>query len=100
MTDLDTLLDQNIAPTARESLSARILAAAETAQPANDVASRRPWWSIGAVAAMAVMATFFLIQPASEPSTDWVQLADGSGFTDLYEWVEGADEEPSDAGDG
>jgi len=84
MTDLDTLLDQNIAPTARESLSARILAAAETAQPANDIASRRPWWSIGAVAAMAVMATFFLIQ----------------GFTDLYEWVEGADEEPSEAGDG
>lgn len=91
MTDLNTLLDQNTAPSARGSLSARILTAAETAQPANDVASKRHWWSLGAVAAMAVMATIFFIQPASEPTTDWVQIADGSGFSELYEWVEGDD---------
>jgi len=92
MTDLDTLLDQNTAPTVRGSLPARILAAAETAQPANDVSSRRPWWSLGGIAAMAIMATIFFIQPTPEPTTDWVQIADGSGFTELYEWVEGPDE--------
>lgn len=91
MTDLNTLLDQNAAPSVRSSLSSRILSAAETAQPANDVASRRPWWSVGGVAAMAIMATLFIIQPTSDASTDWVQIADGSGFSELYEWVEGED---------
>ena len=95
MTDLETLLDQNTAPHVRGSLSARILAAAETAQPANDVAARRPWWSMGGIAAIAVVATIFFIQPTSDPSTDWVQLADNSGFSDLYEWVEGADDTSS-----
>ena len=89
MTDLNTLLDQNTAPTVRASLSSQILAAAETAAPANDVVSRRPWWSLGGIAAMAVMATVFFIQPGSDPAADWEQLADGSGFTELYEWVEG-----------
>lgn len=89
MTDLDKLLDQNKAPDVRGSLSARILAAAETAQPANDLASRRPWWSVAGVAAMAIMATLFFIQPAAEPEADWQLIADGSGFTELYAWVEG-----------
>ena len=89
MTDLETLLDQNTAPNVRGGLSARILAAADTAQPANDVVSRRPWWAMGGIAAVAIMAALFVVQPASEPTTDWVQIADGSGFTELYEWVEG-----------
>ena len=89
MTDLDTLLNENRAPTVRGDLSSRILMAAETAEPANDTASRRPWYAISGVAAMAVMAAFFVMQPLSEPATDWEQIADGSGFSDLYEWVEG-----------
>jgi hypothetical protein len=89
MTDLDTLLDQNTAPSVSGGLSSRILAAAETVQPANDVISPRRWWAAGGIAAMAVMAALFVIQPTSEPSTDWVQIADGSGFSELYEWVEG-----------
>ena len=89
MTDLDTLLNANQAPAVRSDLSSRILAAAQTVEPANDTASRRPWWSVGAVAAMAVMAAIFIILPSSGPAADWEQLADGSGFSDLYEWVEG-----------
>lgn len=93
MTDLDTLLDQNTAPHVRGGLSTRILAAADMAQPANDVSSRRPWWSLGGIAAMAIMAMIFFLQPTAKPSTDWVQIADVSGFTELYEWVEGSDDE-------
>lgn len=89
MKDLETLLNENMAPTVRGDLSARILTAAETAEPANDTSSRRPWYAITGVAAMAVMAAFFVMQPLSEPTTDWEQIADGSGFSDLYEWVEG-----------
>lgn len=92
MTDLDTLLNANPAPTVRGSLSSRILAATETVEPANDIASRRPWWlSFGAVASLAVMAAIFVMQPASNPNSEWEQLADGSGFSDLYAWVEGTD---------
>ena len=91
MTDLETLLDQNPAPAARSDLSARILAAVETAEPANDTATRRSWWSIGGIAAMAVMAAVFIFQPTSHPTTEWEQIADGSGFSDLYDWVEGED---------
>ena len=40
---------------------------------------------------MAVMTAIFIIQPVSDPAADWEQLADGSGFSDLYEWVEGTD---------
>jgi len=89
MSDLNHLLDQNTAPAARSSLSVRILAAAETAEPANDTRSSRPWWSVAGVAAMAVMAAFFVLQPLSEPEVEWDQIADASGFSDLYEWVEG-----------
>ena len=91
MTDLNTLLNANPAPAARSGLSARILAAAETAEPANDTVSRRPWWGMGGIAAMAIMAAVFIAQPTSSPSADWEQIADGSGFLDLYEWVEGED---------
>ena len=91
MTDLDTLLNANAAPSARSSLSSRILAATETAKPANDTSSRRPLWSGIGVAAMAVMAAIFIFQPTSDPASEWEQLADGSGFADLYEWVEGED---------
>jgi len=90
MSNLETYLDENAAPAARSSLSARILAAAEIAEPANDTEASRPWWSIGGVAAMAVMAAIFLFQPApAEPDVEWDQIADASGFMDLYEWVEG-----------
>ena len=91
MTDIDTLLHANPAPTVRGSLSSDILAAAETVAPANDMAPWRSWWSFGAVAAMAVMTAIFIIQPVSDPAADWEQLADGSGFSDLYEWVEDTD---------
>jgi len=90
MSDLDRLLDQNPAPAARSDLSARILAAAETAAPANDTRTSRPWWSIGGVAAMAVMAAFFVFQPVpADTDVEWDQIADASGFSDLYDWVEG-----------
>lgn len=89
MKDLDTLLNENPAPSVRGGLSSRILAAAETVQPANDTVSRRPWYAATGVAAIAVMAAFFFTQPTADPSTDWEQIADGSGFSDLYEWVEG-----------
>ena len=94
MTDLDTLLDTNPAPRVRKSLSTRILAAADVAEPANDTVSRRPWWSLGGIAAMAVMATFFFVQPSFDTALEdehaeaWEQIADGSGFSDLYAWVE------------
>ena len=91
MTDLDTLLTENQAPAVRNDLSARILAAAETAEPANDTVSRRPWWSMGGIAAMAVMAAIFIVQPTSDTSAEWEQIADGSGFSELYDWVEGED---------
>ena len=91
MTDLDTLLDQNPAPAARGNLASRILAAAESAEPANDTATHRSWWSVGGVAAMAIMAAVFIFQPTSDPATEWEQIADGSGFSDLYDWVEGED---------
>ena len=89
MTDLDSLLTENQAPRVRSSLSAQILAATETAAPANDTASKRPWWSIAGVAAMAVMAAIFVMQPSADTSSEWEQLADGSGFSELYAWVEG-----------
>jgi len=90
MSDLETFLDANPAPAARSNLSARILAAAETAEPANDTSSSRPWWSIGGVAAMAIIAAFFVFNPTSaNPDAEWDQIADASGFSDLYEWVEG-----------
>lgn len=91
MTDLDTLLNANAAPAVRSDLSSRILAAAQTAEPANDTASPRRWWSLGGIAAIAVMAAVFIVQPTSDPISDWEQIADGSGFSDLYEWVEGDD---------
>jgi len=91
MSDLDTFLDENTAPAARSSLSARILAAAENAEPANDTRASRPWWSMAGVAAMAVMAALFVLQPApADPEVEWDQIADASGFSDLYEWVEGS----------
>jgi len=54
----------------------------------------RPWWSIAGVAAMAVMAAFFILQPfavdsAIDSDAEWSQIADSSGFSDLYAWVEG-----------
>jgi len=88
MTDLDTLLDANPAPSVRGSLSTQILAATETAKPANDVATRRPWRAIGSVAALAIAAVIFMIQPTSNPDAEWEQLADASGFSELYAWVE------------
>jgi hypothetical protein len=97
MTDLDTLLESNPAPSVRGNLSTRILAAANQAEPANDTRSRRPWWSLGGIAAMAIMATLFVVQPSSHSVLDdaaaeaWEQIADGSGFSDLYDWVEGED---------
>lgn len=92
MSDLNTLLDENTAPAIRSSLSARILAAAEVAEPANDRRASRPWWSLGGVAAMAVMAALFVLQPApTDTEVEWDQIADASGFFDLYEWVEGDD---------
>lgn len=89
MSDLENLLNENQAPAARSNLSVRILAAAEMAEPANDVQPSRPWWAMGGLAAMAVMAAFFVMQPASDADVEWDQIADASGFSDLYEWVEG-----------
>ncbi len=88
MTDLDRLLDENKAPSPRRNLAQRILVAAETAEPANDDLSRRPWWAVGGIAAMAVMAAMFVMQPDPVAETDWDQIADASGFSELYEWVE------------
>lgn len=91
MTDLDKLLAENQAPSPRGHLTDRILAAAETAVPANDDISRRPWWAMGGIAAMAVMAALFWAQPDAAVDTDWNQIADASGFSELYDWVEGTD---------
>lgn len=91
MTELDYLLNENQAPNVRADLSARILSAAETVEPANDTASHRPWYALTGLAAMAVMAAIFFVQPTAEPDVNWAQIADGSGFSDLYEWVEGED---------
>lgn len=94
MSNIETVLNENQAPVVRSNLSARILAAAETVEPANDVQPSRPWWAMGGLAAMAVMAAFFIIQPLSSSdgvnaNVEWDQIADASGFSDLYEWVEG-----------
>lgn len=95
MTDLDTLLKSNPAPRVQGDVSARILAEADKVEPANDTVSRRPWWSLGGIAAMAVMATIFFVQPSFNTASEdgheeaWEQIADGSGFSDLYAWVEG-----------
>lgn len=94
MTDLDHILAENKAPAPRSNLADRILAAAEVTTPANDEAAHRPWWrhSVvrgGGIAAMAVMAAMFFMQPETAVDTDWVQIADASGFSDLYDWVEG-----------
>lgn len=89
--ELDRLLTDNQAPAPRGSLSDRILAAAETAEPANDDLSRRPWWAMGGIAAMALMAAVFWMQPDPAAETDWNQIADSSGFSALYDWVEGTE---------
>ena len=90
MTDLDHMLAENQAPAARASLSTRILAATDTAAPANDGKStRRPLWAYGGIAAMAVIAAVFWFQLVDDSATDWNQIADASGFGDLYAWVEG-----------
>lgn len=91
MTDLNTLLNENPAPHVRSRLAAQILTAADTNQAANDTAAKRPWWSVAGVAAMAVMAAFFILQPTTDTAHEWEQLADGSGFSELYAWVEGED---------
>ena len=100
MKDLENILNENQAPAARASLSACILAAAETAEPANDSQPSRPWWAMGGIAAMAIMAALFVMQPSTSADVEWDQIADASGFSDLYEWVEGSDEEPSESEDG
>lgn len=89
MSDLENILNKNLAPAAHSNLSARILAAAERAEPANDIQPSRPWWAMGGLAALAVMAVFFVIQPATQTDVEWDQIADASGFSDLYDWVEG-----------
>lgn len=91
MTELEHLLNENQAPNVRADLSARILSAAGTVEPANDTASHRPWYALTGLAALAVMAAFVFVQPTPEPQIDWEQIADGSGFTELYDWVEGED---------
>jgi len=38
---------------------------------------------------MALIAGFLFIQPGQVAETqDWEQIADSSGFSDLYAWVE------------
>lgn len=96
MTDLDNILAENTAPAPRAQLSADILAAAQRVAPANDVPTRRPWWAVGTVAAMAIAAVLFFVQPTPEltEADQWEQVADASGFADLYDWVE-ADPAPA-----
>lgn len=91
MSDLDKLLSENTAPAARSDLSARILAAASTAKPANDVRPQRSWWKMGGIAAMALMAAFLVLPSSSSSDDEWIQVADASGFSELYSWVEGED---------
>jgi len=121
MSDLENILNENTAPDPRASLSARILAAAESAEPANDVRPTRSRWAMGGLAAMAIMAALFVMQPLSgsdgiasdetapeianndsagddmagyevaSNDVEWDQIADASGFADLYLWVEGDD---------
>jgi len=88
MTDLDNLLTQNQAPAPRRDLSARILSAAKTAAPANDSPSRRPWWAMGSLAATGLIAALFLLQPTATTQAEWEVIAETSGFSDLYAWVE------------
>ena len=90
MTDLNTLLNQNTAPLPRAGLAEQILATANKHVPANDGPKRQArWWSGAGIAAMALIAGFLFIQPGQVAETqDWEQIADSSGFSDLYAWVE------------
>ena len=90
MTDLDTLLNQNTAPLPRAGLAEQILETANKHVPANDGPKRQArWWSGAGIAAMALIAGFLFIQPGQVAETeDWEQIADSSGFSDLYAWVE------------
>lgn len=92
MTDLDTLLNQNIAPAPRAGLADRILATANKRAPANDVPKRQTrWWSGAGIVAMALIAGVLFIQPGTGTTAEtehWEQIADSSGFSDLYAWVE------------
>lgn len=97
MTDLENMLAENKAPTPRGSLSDSILSAAQTITPANDTPSRRPWWAVGSIAAVAI-AAFLVIQPFNQApvetdaelvaAAEWEDLAQTVGFSDLYAWVE------------
>lgn len=98
MTDLENMLAKNSPPAPRASLSANILAEARKIEPANDQPARRPIWAMGGIAAMAIAAVLFFVQPAPDitetESAQWEQVADASGFADLYEWIE-ADTPPA-----
>ena len=93
MTDFDKLLAENIAPAPRASLATEILATAEKHVPANDEAPRQKrWWAVGSLAAMAMISAFLVFQLGSSPldteAEHWEIVADNSGFSDLYAWVE------------
>lgn len=93
MTDFDKLLAENTAPAPRANLANEILAAAEKHSPANDEAPRQKrWWAVGSLAAMAMISAFLVFQPGSSPldaeAEHWELIADNSGFSDLYAWVE------------
>jgi len=96
MTDLDTLLNQNIAPAPRAGLADHILETVNKRAPANDGAKRQTrWWSGAGIAAMALIAGVLFFQPGTIAETDpiadaehWEQIADSSGFSELYAWVE------------
>ena len=89
MTDLHNVLENHVAPAPAPDLSARILAAAATQSPANDmpVQSRRPLWAgLTSVAALALAGVLFL-SPGTDVDAQWETVAQDAGFGELYDWA-------------
>lgn len=85
--DIKALFEAHPTPAPRGDLADRIADAAPP-RAANDTPRWGRWVAaVGAVAASAAFAVFAL-QPA-EP--DLQDLAEASGFGELYAWVEGVD---------
>ena len=91
MTDLNTLLDTQIAPDPHRDLSARIVGAAATARPANDHPTRGGWWKAAASIAAAAIIGFGVFgmsgQDFTDTSAEWKETAETAGFGDLYAWT-------------
>jgi hypothetical protein len=98
-TEFESLMKTVKAPTPSTGLADRILnQAAQTPQTQEAANDRRPIWKpLAAIAACLVAMGFAALQVSGTTSLEdeaWAQMADNTGFTELYAWVNDAEATP------